>query len=117
MAAIQSPSYSPYNNQSSNLYCNTPSAADKRSPLQITTAGRRIAATIQSLEVLKQQAPAQPPAPAQPEAKATEAIVPSQATIFKELGERLGISSTPKKGEGASLEAIIYYVESPSRES
>jgi len=111
MAAIQSPSYSPYNNQSSNLYCNTPSAADKRSPLQITTAGRRIAATIQSLEVLKQQAPAQP------QAKATEAIVPSQATIFKELGERLGISSTPKKGEGASLEAIIYYVESPSRES
>lgn len=54
-------------------------------------------------------APAVAPTPPAPEAPQT--IVPSQATIFKEIGERIGVSPTPKKGEGAALDAIIYYVE------
>lgn len=53
--------------------------------------------------------PAQVPTPPALEAQPT--IVPSQAAILRDLGERLGISSTPKKGEGAALDAIIYYTE------
>ena len=109
---------------------------DKRKKLwQITENGTKIAASIQLPATTLAPAPATTPAPATvttpatliirtdstipqptqvepPPEQAQELIVPSQAVILRDIGERLGISvGTPKKGEGATLDAIIYYVE------
>ena len=79
-------------------------------PIRPPIGGPEVRATVRTEEATTVQPTPEVP-PTQPEG-APQIIVPSKATILREIGERLGIrSDTTKKGEGATLDAIIYFVE------